>query len=47
MSVNDPCRIVTDDARVRLQIVASLNDESGGVIYNGNVFIVQATGGQM
>ncbi len=28
-----------------LQIVASLTDDSGGVIYDHNMFIVQATGG--
>jgi hypothetical protein len=39
MIVNDTCRIVTDDARVRLQIVASLTDDYRGVIYNSNMFI--------
>ncbi len=44
MSVNDASNIVIDDSRVTLQIVASLTDNSRGVIYYCNVFIVQATG---
>ncbi len=44
MSVNDASRIIIDDSRVKLQIVASLIDDSRGVIYNCNMFIVQATG---
>ena len=44
MSGNDISRIVIDDSRVLLQIVASLTDDSRGVIYNRNMFIVQATG---
>jgi hypothetical protein len=47
MSVNDTSWIIIDDSRVRLQIVASLTDDYRGVIYNGNVFIVQASGGQI
>ncbi len=43
MSVNDASRIVIDNSRVMLQIVASLTDNSIGVIYNRNMFIVQAT----
>jgi hypothetical protein len=39
MSVNDASRIVIDDSRAMLQIVASLTDDSGGVIYDCNVFI--------
>ncbi len=35
--------IVIDDSRVTLQIVASLTDNSTGIIYDRNVFIVQAT----
>jgi hypothetical protein len=35
--------IVNNNTRVMLQIVASLTDDSRGVIYNCNVFIVQAT----
>ncbi len=43
MSVNDASGIVIDDSRVKLQIVASLTDNSRGVIYNCNMFIVQAS----
>jgi hypothetical protein len=43
MSVNDTSKIIIDDCRVMLQIVASLIDESKGIIYNCNMFIVQAT----
>jgi hypothetical protein len=43
MSANDTCRIIIDDSRLMLQIVASLTDDSRGVIYNHNMFIVQAT----
>jgi hypothetical protein len=41
---NDASRIVIDDFRVTLQIVASLNGYSRGVIYDHNMFILQATG---
>ncbi len=41
MSVNDASRIVIDDYRVTLQIVASLTDDSTGLIYDRNMFIVQ------
>jgi hypothetical protein len=41
MSVNDAFRITIDTFRVMLQIVASVTDNSRGVIYNLNVFIVQ------
>jgi len=34
MSVNDVSRIVKDDLRVSLQIVASHTDDTRGVIYN-------------
>jgi hypothetical protein len=44
MSVNDASRTVLDISRVMLQIVASLADNSRGVIYNHNMFIVEATG---
>ncbi len=44
MSKNDASRIIIDDSRAMLQIVASLNDNFRGVIYNRNIFIVQATG---
>ncbi len=43
MSINDASRVVTDDSRVIIQIVASLTDESRGVIYKCNMFLVQAT----
>jgi hypothetical protein len=43
MSVNDASRIVIDDCRVMLQILASLTDDYRGIIYNCNMFIVQAT----
>jgi hypothetical protein len=42
MSVNDASRIVIDNSRVTLQIVASLTDNSRGIIYDRNLFIVQA-----
>jgi hypothetical protein len=32
MSLNDTSKIVIDDSRVMLQIVASLNDDSIGII---------------
>jgi hypothetical protein len=44
MSVNDTSRIVIDNTRVMHQIVASLTDDSRGIIYDCNMFIVQATG---
>jgi hypothetical protein len=43
MSVNDLSRIVIEDSGVTLQIVASLTDNSRGIVYNCNMFIVQAT----
>jgi hypothetical protein len=43
MSVNDTYGIVIDDSRVTLQMLVSLAGNSIGVIYNRNVFIVQAT----
>ncbi len=43
MSVNDASRIVIENYRVMLQIVASLADDFRGVIYNCNVFIAQTT----
>jgi hypothetical protein len=42
MSENDASRIVTDNFKVIIQIVASLTDDSGGGIYDWNMFIVQA-----
>ncbi len=43
MSVNDASKIIIEDSRVMLQIVAPLTDNSRGVIYNRNMFIVAAT----
>ncbi len=40
MSVDYASRIVTDNSRVLPQIVASLKDDSGGVIDDRNMFIV-------
>jgi hypothetical protein len=44
MSVIDASRIIINSSRMMLQIVASLTDDSTGVTYNHNMFIVQATG---
>ncbi len=38
MSVNDASRIVIQDFRMMLQIVASLTADSGGIIYDCNMF---------
>jgi len=43
MSKNDASRIAIDNSRVTIQIVASLTDNSRGIIYDGDMFIVQAT----
>jgi hypothetical protein len=43
MNVNDTSRIIIDDSRASLQKVAPLTDDSRGIIYNCNMFIVQAT----
>ncbi len=43
MSANDASRIIIEGSRVMHQIVASLTDDSRGIIYNCNMFIVQAT----
>ena len=37
-------RGIMDDSGVMLQIVASLTDDSRGVIYNHNMFTIQGTG---
>ncbi len=37
-------RIINDDSRVMLQTVASLTDNSRGVIYDHNMFIVHDIG---
>ncbi len=43
MSVNDTERSMIDESRVTLLIVASFTDDSRGVIYNCNMFIIKAT----
>ena len=43
MSVNDAPRIVIDDSWVKLQIMVPLTDNSRAIIYDHNMFIVQAT----
>jgi hypothetical protein len=43
MKENDASRIVFGDIRVTLQIVVPLTDYSRGVMYDHNMFIVQAT----
>ncbi len=45
MSVNNAFRVILDDSRAMLQIVASLTDDSRGSIYDHNMFTVQATPG--
>jgi hypothetical protein len=47
MSGNDASRTVSDNSRVMLQIVALLTEDSIGLIYDHNTFIVQATGGNL
>jgi hypothetical protein len=39
MSVNDTSRIMIENSSVMLQIVASLTDDSRGVIYDRNMLI--------
>jgi hypothetical protein len=41
--INYAPRVESNAPRVTLQNVASFNDDSRGVIYNRNKFIVQAT----
>jgi hypothetical protein len=36
-------KVIIDDSIVTLQFVASLTDDSRGVIYDCNIFIIQAT----
>jgi hypothetical protein len=43
MSVSDASRIIIEDSRVILQIMASLTSNSRGIIYNCNMFIELAT----
>ncbi len=42
--INDTSKIVIYKFRVTLQIVASLTDDSRGIIYNHDMFIVKAMG---
>ncbi len=44
MSESEASMILIDDSRVTVQIVVSLTDENSVIIYDCNVFIVQATG---
>ncbi len=44
MSVNDASRIVFDDPRAMLQIETALTDNSRGITYDRNMFIVYANG---
>ena len=44
--INDASKIVIDNSRVMLQIVASLTDGFRGIIYDRIMFKVQATGGR-
>ncbi len=43
MSESDVTRILIDDARVMLQIVASLIDDSRAINYDRNMFMVQVS----
>ncbi len=47
MSENDASRIVIDNYKLMLQIVALLTDDCRGIIYNCKMFIVQVTYGQV
>jgi hypothetical protein len=42
MSENDASSIAIDNSRVTLQIASSITVDSRGIIYNHNMFIVQA-----
>ncbi len=44
MSVNGTSKMVIDDSRAMLQIVASLTDDSRCIFNDRNMFIVHATG---
>ena len=44
MTLNDTSMILNNNSRMMLKIVESLYDNSRGVIYNSNMFIVQTTG---
>ncbi len=43
MSENDASKIIIDDSKVMLQIVASLTDNSRSIIYDHNMLMVQGT----
>jgi hypothetical protein len=43
MSVKDVLRIIIDGSRITLIIVASLTEDSRGIIYDHNMFIVRAS----
>jgi len=43
LTVNDALRIIIDDSSVMVKIVVSHADNSRGIKYNHNMFIVQAT----
>ncbi len=40
MCTNDAFRIAIDDSRLTLQVVASITDDTRGIIYDCNMFIV-------
>ncbi len=44
MRVNDAFRVIINAPLVMLQIVASLTNDLRGIIYDHNMFIVQAIG---
>ncbi len=44
MSVNENSGIIIVDSKAVLQIAASLTDNPRSIIYNGNMFVEQATG---
>jgi hypothetical protein len=44
MSVSDTSRIAIHNSKVMLPIVPSLTDDSRGIIYDRNMFIVHVTG---
>ncbi len=44
MSVNSTFGIIIDNSRVMIQTEESLTDDSRGIIYDCNMFIVQTTG---
>jgi hypothetical protein len=44
MIISDASRSVVKDFRVMLQLVASLTNNSRGIIYDLNMFIIEFTG---